>query len=187
MGRTPGAVRGLRDRDALRVRPERPEGDPRPRRDYAARPGAPVRSDGSAPVAWRDGTGPVLLVPAGARLVELPDAGAGAVPVRRRHASRRRGERRSGVQRGPCGPRRLAETEGPLGGGTPPQEPFDRPQRIREEPLPLQVRPAGDRLRGPERILQLGELLLRREERVDRDADREQDERDPDQPWRDEP
>src|SRR2546427_13164102 len=127
MGRTPGAVRGPRDRDALRVRAEPLEGDPRPRRDHAPRPGAPVRPDGSAPVAWRDGTGPVLLVPARARLVELPDAGPGAVLVRRRHASRGRGERRSGVQRGPCGPRRLAEAEGPLRVGTPPQEPLDRP------------------------------------------------------------
>src|SRR6059036_2868589 len=82
MGRTSGAVRRSRDRDALRVRSERPEGDPRPRRDHAARPGASLRADGSAPVAWGDGAGPVLLVPTGARLVELPHAGAGAVLVR---------------------------------------------------------------------------------------------------------
>src|SRR5438093_4081473 len=63
MGRTSGAVRRSRDRDALRVRSERPEGDPRPRRDHAARPGASLRADGSAPVAWGDGAGPVLLVP----------------------------------------------------------------------------------------------------------------------------
>src|SRR5439155_27211879 len=138
-----------------------------PRRHHAPRPRASVRAHGSAPIPWGHGTGPVLLLPPGARVVELSHACPVTLSVRRGHPSRRRGERRSRVQRGPRAPRGLARAEGPLGGGTPPPESLDHPQRKCEEPLALRVCPPRDRLRGQKGVLQLNELFPRREERID--------------------
>src|SRR5262249_44608173 len=98
--RAAGRSRGEEDRG---VRAERAGLGRRPPGPDAAGPRARLRPDGREHLPRRPEPRPALLHAPGGRLGALPDAGARALPVRGRGASRRRGHGRARLQRGETG------------------------------------------------------------------------------------